>query len=249
MIKDEKLRDELFGKFPKLSNEEIQDIQNKYMEHYALYNRIKKGVYKCSCTRCGKEYTIGENTLKHKSEGTCPECKLPVTYLTSGRGRKYIYENKLFAVFHVVEGNLYISCFDVYKKFVGEKLEHLVFDWIENNRYCLTPDGAQHWKDDYELHSNHWTKWWKPLKSENCSTDYIMVNEDVVSETFLKYAEKAADFYSHYYYITYLCMMSNRPNLEYLIKTGFGYIITEKLRTRSVDGLRINYRSSNVILI
>lgn len=255
MIKDEKLRDELFGKFPKLSSEEVQNIQNEYMEHYVLYNRIRKGVYKCSCTRCGKEYTIGENTLsrvmevspefplKHKSEGICPECKLPVTYLAAGKGRKYIYENKLFAVFHVVEGNLYISCFDVYKKFIGEDL---VFSWIENNRYCLTPDGAQHWKDDYELHNNHWMKWWKPLKSENGSTDYIMVNEDVVSETFLKYAEEIADNDAFSHYITYLCMMSNHPNLEYLIKTGFGYIITTKLYTGGACGLRINYRSSNV---
>lgn len=258
MIKDEKLRDELFGKFPKLTSKEIQTIQNKYMEHYVLYKRIRKGVYKCSCTRCGKEYTIGENTLsrvaeelpefslKHKSEGICPECKLPVTYLAAGRGRKYIHEKEFFAVFHVVEGNLYISCFDVYKQFSDDKLEHLVFDWIENNRYCVTPNGAQHWKDVYELHNNHWMKHWRPLKSENCSAYYIIVNEDVVSETFLKYADEAADIDALSHYITYLCMMSNHPNLEYLIKTGFGYIITEKLRTGRVDGLRLNYRSNNV---
>lgn len=254
MIKDTKLRDKLFAQFPVLTKEELQNVQDNYFEHYALYKRIKRGlrdVYECHCTRCKHNYTIKIEPmehLKHKSKGTCPKCGKPVTFLAKGRGRQYIWENKIFAIFRKVSDNLFISCYDVYKKFEHDAYTDLDFSRVETHRYCLTPhDGAQHWKVDYcfSHDMNHWIKEWRPLKSERASWGYELINKDVVKETFLKYADDAAYGFMNSNYITYLCFLTERPNAEFLIKTGFGFIVEDKVAENNVGGLRINWKSND----
>ena len=249
MIKDTKLRDKLFAQFPVLAKEELQDVQNNYFEHFALYKRIKKDTYSCRCTRCGAEYIhrIEPMTkLKHYSQGTCPKCGKPVTFFAKGRGRKYIWYERIFAVFHRVGENLFISCYDVRSRFEHGTYSDLEFSWVENHRYCLTPhDGAQHWADDYEMHDNHWMKQWRPLKSENGSWGYTLINRDTIKETFLKYADDIAYGGMEDRYITYLCFLAERPNAEFLIKTGFGFIVEDKVTGNRIDGLRLNWKSND----
>ena len=246
MIKDAKLRDKLFAQFPVLTKEELQNVQDNYFEHFSLYKRIKKDTYSCRCTRCGAEYIhrIEPMTkLKHYSQGTCPKCGKPVTFFAKGRGRKYIWYERIFAVFHRVGENLFISCYDVRSKFEHDTYSDLEFSWVENHRYCLTPhDGAQHWVDDYEIHDNHWMKRWRPLKSENGLWGYTLINRDAVKETFLKYADDIAYGGMEDRYITYLCFLAERPNAEFLIKTGFGFIVEDKVTGNGIDGLRLNWK-------
>ena len=254
MIKDTKLRDKLFAQFPVLTKEELQNVQDNYFEHYALYKRIKRGlrdVYECHCTRCKHNYTIKIEPmehLKHKSEGTCAKCGKPVTFLAKGRGRQYIWENRIFAIFRKVNDNLFISCYDVCKKFEHDAYTDLDFSWAETHRYCLTPhDGAQHWKDDccFSHDMNRWIKEWRPLKSERAMWGYELINKDVVKETFLKYADDAAYGFMNSNYITYLCFLTERPNAEFLIKAGFGFIVEDKVAENNVGGLRINWKSND----
>lgn len=259
MIKDEKLRDELFSKFPALTNKEIKDIQDEHFTHYSLYKRetvkkhlpfetIKADVYNCRCTRCGCDYTIerkpGAPPLKHKSDGICPECGKPVIYLARDRGKRYIWENSFFAVLHVIDGDLYVSCYDVYKKFVSDT--EMRFSWLEKHRYCLTQNGVQHWKEDYMQHNNQWMLEWRPLKSENVMYGYEIINKQAVNDTFLRYASEALPGDISHYYLQFLCFCASHKGAEYLIKTGFGYLVRSKMISGSMHGIRLNWRSNNV---
>lgn len=207
--------------------------------------------------------------ISHNLDGTCLECDSPVTFLAMGRGRKGIRHKRNFAVFRAKGKDLFIRCFTVYERFSAdgvrgtfEDSEPLDFGWFEVQRYCLTPDGTQHWREEFEFHAheNRWHKIWHPLKSENepdfssgemyPDNSYTIIGQEEVEKTFLKYAEECADQSIHpefdNYYIKYLCEFAKHPNIEYLIKSGFGYIIASKLSYGTICGIRINYRSNDV---
>lgn len=275
MIKNEELRNSLLNSFPNIGFEKQQEIEDEYMEHYVLYKQVKKGVFDCYCTRCRRFYTNdtvhGRTFIKgigHKNKGTCLECSFPVTFLATGKGRKGIRHERNFAVFRAQGANLYIQCFAVCESFSFdgvrgnfEDAEPLNFDWYELHRYCLTPDGVQHWRTDYEFNSyeNRWHEIWNPLKSENdpdlrrgrfyADNSYTVIDREEIEKTFLKYADRCTDpIYSEVAgcYIKYLCEFAKHPNIEYLIKSGFGYIIAQKFTEGTVCGIKINFRSNDV---
>ncbi len=276
MIKAEKLRNSLLESFPDLDYEKQQEIEDEHMPQYVLYTQVKKGVFECYCTRCRRFYTNdtvnGRHFIKgiaHKKEGTCLECNSAVTYLAMGKGRKSIRHKGNFAVFIAKEENLYIRCFTVYERFSADGLKGsfedsapLDFEWYEVQRYCLTPNGAQHWDIcfDFDSDENRWHRRWHPLKSENdpdfrtgtfyANNSYIVIDREETEKTFLIYADKCIS-QSVYpaiedHYIKYLCEFTAHPNIEYLIKSGFGYIISQKLTAGTMSGIRINYRSNDV---
>lgn len=276
MIKNEELRNSLLNSFPNIGFEKQQEIEDEYMPHYVLYTQVKRGVFECYCTHCRHFYmndTVNGrhfvNGIAHRTMGVCLECDSPVTFLAMGKGRKGIRHKKNFAVFKVKGENLFIRCFTVYERFSAdgvrgtfEGAEPLDFEWYEAQRYCLTPDGVQHWETKFEFRTreNRWHKIWHPLKSENDpdfktgelypDNSYTVVDQEEVEKTFLKYAEKCADQSIHPAfndcYIKYLCEFAAHPNIEYLIKSGFGYIIASKLSCGTICGIRVNYRSNDV---
>lgn len=276
MIKNEKLRDSLLNEFPGIEARAHQEIENEYMPHYVLYTQIKKGVFECYCTRCRRYYvndTVSGrcfiNGIAHKEKGVCLECGSDVTFLAMGRGRKNIRHRRNFAVFKAKGNNLFIRCFTVYEKFSADRIrgtfegdDPLDFEWYEAQRYCLTSNGAQHWRKEFRFNSNEnkWHEKWQFLKSENDpdfssgelypDNSYTCICCEEVNKTFLKYAERCIGqsdypaFEDHY--IKYLCEFVAHPNIEYLIKSGFDYIIAQKLADGTMSGIRINYRSNDV---
>lgn len=275
MIKDEEFRNSLLKNFPDLRIAEWQKVEDEYMHHYVLYRQTKRGVFECYCTHCRRFYTNDTvsgrcfiNGIAHREKGTCLECGCSVTYLAAGKGRKNIRHKENFAVFREKQENLYIRCFAVYEKFSVEGLKGdfedsapLEFDWYEVQRYCLTPQGVQHWESQSRFDSdcNKWFRVWNHLKSENepdfamgamyADNSYIVIGDEEVEKTFLRYAKKCADnIYpaSEEHYIKFLCEFAKHPNIEYLIKSGFGHIISRKLNKECLSGIRINYRSNDV---
>lgn len=276
MIKNEKLRDSLLNKFPGIEAKVHREIEDEYMPHYVLYTQIKKGVFECYCTRCRRFYVndtvSGRSFIKgiaHKEKGVCLECGSDVTFLAMGRGRKNIRHKRNFAIFKAKDNNLFIRCFTVYERFSADGLrgnledsDPLDFEWYEPQRYCLTPEGVQRWEKKFEFNTceNKWYGKWHPLKRENDpnfksgelypDNSYMIIRYKEVGKTFLKYAEKCIDQndYLSYedHYIKYLCEFAAHPNIEYLIKSGFGYIISQKLTQKTINGIRINYRSNDV---
>ena len=58
----------------------------------------------------------------------------------------------------------------------------------------------------------------------------------------MKYADDIAYGGMEDRYITYLCFLAERPNAEFLIKTGFGFIVEDKVTGNGIDGLRLNWK-------
>lgn len=270
MIKDVEYRDELLAQFPKITYEDREEIQNEYMPQYVIYTQVKKGMFECYCTHCGRFYTDSKYNrtysvgIGHKQSGTCLECGHSITYLASGRGRKGIRNERNFAVFKALDDKLFIECLNVREKFsidgirgTFEETDPLDFVYYKTDRYCITREGAQHWKRAY------WESGWSPSKSESepsfalgrfgyCGS-YTIINEDETSKTFLKYADnciRGAELNTYNdlteYRISYYCEFAVHPNIEYLIKTGYGYIIADKLTGKGINGIRINYKSNDV---
>lgn len=273
MIKNEELRNSLLKSFPEIGHKKQQEIEGEYMPHYVLYTQIKKGIFECYCTRCRRFYVNNTvngrsfvNGIAHKENGACLECGSNVTFLAMGRGRKSIRYNRNFAVFKTKGVNIFIRCLTVYERFSAdgvkgnfkdEDSEPLYFEYYESRRYCITSEGAQCWGKYFEFHTheNKWREKWRPLKSENepyfgSDNSYTVIGDDDVKKTFLKYAEscirQSLDPAFEDYYVKYLCEFASHPNIEYLIKSGFGYIISQKLTQKTINGIRINYRSSDV---
>ena len=261
MIKDEKTREELFSKFPMITDEECDEIQDNYFTHYSLYKRttkkhhlvcetVKNDAYVCHCTRCKCDYTIerelGSVPLKHKSTGVCPKCGKPVVFFAQGRGRQYIKEEDQFAVLHAIDGNLFISCYDVTKVFDKSDKNELAFFGAETHRYCLTPNGVQHWKYDWKFGKNGWERYWKVLKSENIAYGYKVINKQAIKDTFLRYAFDAIPDDIYHYRLQYLCFCASHRGAEYLVKTGFGYLIEAKMVSGCMHSIRLNWKSNNV---
>ena len=82
------------------------------------------------------------------------------------------------------------------------------------------------------------------------SNQYTLINEDEILKTDLKYALSCVEEINKHYYIwtqtiSYLCYFAKHPNIEYLMKTGFSYLVNAKLEG-NLHGVRINYRSNDV---
>ena len=208
--------------------------------------------------------------ITHKEMGQCLECGSSITFLAMGKGRKNINNKEKFAIFRAKEEKLYIRCFTVYERFSVDGLrgdfedsDPLEFEWYELHRCCLTNKGVQHWRNQsaFDFNDGKWYRTWHPLKSENdpdfsmgafgVYNSYTVIDCEEVEKTFLKYADECIDDYSvclsaKRHYIKYLCEFAKHPNIEYLIKSGFGYIISQKLDEGYISGIRINYRSNDV---
>lgn len=276
MIRDVKKRDKLLRSFPKISDRELTEAGKKYMPQYVVYKQVRRGVYECYCTRCGKHYINDTVTgreyvpiIGHKQRGVCLKCGSEVTFLARGRGRGGIWDSQNFAFFRVKGGNLYIQTYQIRAHFTEKGRADFVYnsDYIyERNcgafhRYVLTPEGAQMWEHwwHYNYKANDYTEAWEiksservPVFSSGFDHDYDLrsIGTECIAESFLHYVWEAVQ-QSHYisdsegYQIKYLCECCNRPNLEYLMKTGFGCIVDAKLRGY-MHGIRVNWRSDDV---
>lgn len=266
MIKDKYERERALKLFGGISHKAQTEIEQEYMPHYLIYKR-KGQTYDCYCTHCREHYSFTRkksrewlNGVMHKGDNSCLKCGYPVVCLSSGMSRKNIRDERNFAVFSHKNGALLVECVKFYGRFEGDEL---VFGYDPRHRYYISVGAVQHWNLTYKFvpKSNSWVGMWNECESENepyfggmyyADTGYTLVNEETVHDTSMLYAERCienADSYSQdvfcNHYIAYLCEFAKHPNVEYLIKTGFGFLVSEKLVNGNRHGLRINWRSND----
>lgn len=268
MIKDRNECDRLMRLFHAITNADREQIELEYMPHYVIYTR-NDNHFECYCTHCRRHYEFEKGETRewmtgvcHKNEGTCLKCGYPVTFLSSGYGRGNVSATRNFAVFSRCEDGIAVQCYEVRESFIGDEL---VMDYSELQRYYISVGAVQHWRIEYTfLHKDHvWEAYWKPLKSENepffsgntfyGKSKYTFINENIIVSTSLKYAQLCIDDSDSFTasavndnYIKYLCEYAKHPNIEYLMKSGFGFLIGEQLEYGNRSGVRINYHSNDV---
>ena len=271
MIKDKNEQNRLLALFKHLPNSVCEQIEQEYMLHYLIYRR-KGNKFDCYCTHCRENYTYIKGATRewmtgviHNSEHHCLKCGYPVTCLSAGYSRGNIKNTRNFAVFSIIENSVAIQCFKVYENFESSSSQNLIFDYYEKQRYFISPGNVQRWKRSYTFscEENMWKLFWRPCKTENepCfdqgsfypNNSYTIINENLISLSDMKYAERCISDLDTYtcgvvrkYYIKYLCDFAKHPNIEYLMKSGFGFLIAEQMEHGNRYGIRIKWRSNDV---
>ena len=238
-------------------------------------------------TVSGREYVP---IVGHGEKGVCLACGSDAKFLARGRGRNSILNKENFAVFKLKGRNVYIQVYRIYARFTEHGRSDFGFgtDDIykctndDYYRYALTPNGAQKWEHwwHYNYRSDNYIDSWEEKQSEGnpcfaniwgSDSSYIAVGTECISKSFLHFAWEAAQE-SRYIrdfegsgIIRFCCEYCNHPNIEYLIKTGFGYVADAKLAgyiltklgysAREIElariagymhDIRVNWRSNDV---
>lgn len=253
-----------FEQFPFMSEytEEIQE----YLPHFVFYRKYGKDT-DCYCTFCHQRYTDSpfnrkfqpQKCYKHNEYGVCVNCGESVQFKAMNRGRKTYRHSQNFAVFHAIGDTVMIRCFRAYQYFEEDIMEP-EFDLAEKVRYIMEPGKAVQFYNRYQF-PDKCGKWYLAWVEKNSSPvepvffngnfgypadkTYTVINDGCLLNTFLKYSVSGFDNTIENNFITYLCMIAAHPNMEYLIKSGFDYIISRKLNGGRT-GIRINYRSNDV---
>ena len=253
-----------FEQFPPMSKytEEIQE----HLPHFVFYRKQGKDT-DCYCTFCHQRYIDSpfnrsfqpQKCYKHNEYGVCINCGESVQFKAMDRGRKTYRHSQNFAVFHAIRDTIMIRCFRAYQYFEEDIMEP-DFDLVEKVRYIMEPGKAVQFYRRYQFPDKcgRWYLAWaeknsppvEPVFSSGnfgypADRTYTVINDGCLLNTFLKYSVSGLDDPIENNFITYICMIAAHPNIEYMIKSGFGYIISRKLNGGRT-GIRINYRSNDV---
>jgi len=103
--------------FPEIT-QDIKDFCNQkaFKEAYLFYSKLdKKHKRKCTCSKCGKQFTISHNP-KHKSLGECPNCSAQAVWFAEQYQYGIEDETRLCTAYRH-EGQLILRWHNVTRKF------------------------------------------------------------------------------------------------------------------------------------
>lgn len=237
------------------SDEELEIAS--FFPQYILYHREKKCV-DGYCTGC-KQYLELEKyckPAKHGLQWNCPSCGAKITFLAGGRVPAATHRvSRNFLLLRAIDGDLYMRSVKVYQYFTRNSFNEwngiseydTEYEPYGYSNYWCGEDGAAQW--------NHYAgASWLKLKTCNepyfaeafgGTRDYRVIGLEQIGESRLKYCgyekfiELCGDTASDCPLVKFLCMSAKYPALEKLMKSGFEYIVKDKLLGRSV---RLNYR-------
>lgn len=264
MIKDASLAAGLLNSFPAVTKDDKAQIF-EMLPHYIFYKSLDKKRKECICTHCKKKYVVTDKSrkavladIKHNAEGVCPKCGRDITYKSYSRGRNRMEGWDKVCIMHAVGQDLFMRCFYLDWKYDNDKAE---FDLNERHRYYAGENGANHWERRYLFSAAEfnpgWQRKWVSLKTEHEPVfgsalghpdinEYWILNPDEWKKTCLRYCQfdMYKEAYGNHRPIEYLCLAANHPNVEYVMKVGFGRLIVQSLDYRR--SMRINWRSNDV---
>lgn len=238
-----------------LSKEEEDEVKQR-MPQFLFYRRHKNEI-ETYCTICHERRVTDKHELpaacyplNHNVKGLCPFCCEAVTYKQMGRSRKsyYAWENFLL-VRPINEDEVHLDAVGVRQRFEGDIMEP-EYEAFLKNQYILTPGHAEKW-------STRWCGWggysWERVGQCTephfsfwvygyADNSYYTLGSEKLKDTFLKYA--ISDDYMPAQFTSYLCRFAKHPNIEYLIKGGFAYIV--KAILQGGHSIYINYRSNDL---
>lgn len=237
--------------------EEEQEVA-EYFPQYILYRRNGKET-DGYCTGC-KQYLELEKYCrkpKHGDTWKCPKCGADITFYAGGKVPASRHKVRLnFVLFRAIDGELYMRALSVYQRFTKGEFDEWngISDYdtgyttYENCVYWCGEGATAEWKSSYwggylrlkECHEPHFRGVF------NGDNNYIVIGLDRIEDTCLRYSgyEKFIEICDEmpYYnspFVVFLCMSAKYPILEKLMKSGFEYIVRDKILH---GGIRLNYR-------
>lgn len=238
-----------------LSKDEEDEVQRR-MPQFLFYRRDKRTV-ETYCTICHErritdksEIPVSCYPLGHNVKGLCPCCLEAVTYKHMGRSRKSYYAWENFLLVRVInKDEVHLDCVGV-RQYFEEDLMEPQYEAFLKNQYILTPGKAEKYSTKWrgwggyswekvgrctEPHFSHWVYGY-------ADNSYFAIGTEKLKNTFLKYAMCGDDTPAAF--AAYLCRFAKHPNIEYLIKGGFAYIVQNICQGNA--GVYINYRTNDL---
>lgn len=151
-----------------------------------------------------------------------------------------------FAVFLTNGNELFVRCFHRYS---DEKL-------IERQRYVFAKDGAVRYGKDEGKPWMVRTEFREPVFCQSCygynfDNTYKVLNYEAISRSWMKYC--CLELYYGGLDMEYLRLYCKHPNVEYIMKSGFGCLIGEHCTgywggiSHIVPDRHINWKSNNLL--
>lgn len=236
-----------------LTNEEIREIEECFPQ-YILYRREGKQI-DGYCTGCKQYIELERYDSKPKrgGAGKCPNCGCTVTFFPGGKVPVSRYRVRLnFVVMRDNGSELCMCAIQVTQSFAVNE--------------CAEWNGISDYDTDYakRLYAGYWCEsgaavewkegcgWLKECHEPDFggmfgyrNNSYIVIGMERIKDTCLRYCgyeefvkicEETAD---NCPFIKFLCASAKYPALEKLMKSGFEYIVKDKILHGSV---RLNYR-------
>ena len=221
-----------------------KEIITKEIEEYAVEEALKHSRYIFTerrgkkqygyCTYCKNEFET--EGLKHKTKSICPHCGSEVEVRSSGRGRKYMFDESYFVHFEkskIDKDVIIAKGIAADKSYKGDYKESTIKYYIKalyifeiNNPVMLI---NQWWGNDIKNFRKTGSIYPITINSINCmySTNLNSLDK-AIENTPYKYS-----MYRHYSdgpeVIRYLGLYSKYPKIEELTKLGFDELVEAKL--------------------
>lgn len=240
-----------------LTPDEELEVASQFPQ-YILYRRNGKEI-DGYCTGC-KQYLELERycmSAKHGVKWKCPNCGADITFYAGGRVPVKRYDpSRNFVLFRVINSNLYIRAFKVYQRFIKDAFREwdgisdydTVYDTYDYRRYYCTIGAAVEYRWNYY---GDWVRQ-KSINEPSFSdgmfgnSGYYTIGVDKINDSCLKYSgfERYIDICDDLYVfpVRFLCMSAKYPALEKLMKSGFEYIVRDKVN--GGKNIRLNYRGN-----
>lgn len=235
-----------------ISLEDLREIE-EYFPQYILYRREGKQIdgYCTGCKRYAEIKPDKTFKLEHGAVGKCPNCGCTVTFFPGGKVPASRKERLNFVVMYEKNGELHMHAIKVTQKFTKGTFDEwngisdYDTDYFVSCRaeYWCSAGTAEEWKDGRGwLRECHEPDFGGAFGYRDNS--YIVIGMERIKDTCLRYCgyEKfvkiCEEISDNCPLITFLCESAQHPALEKLMKSGFEYIVKDKILR---GGVRLNY--------
>lgn len=266
----------LFAEMPELPETLEKDVRKWALkERYLFYTYDKKqGISTAVCTNCGKTVEL-KRVLRHTTQerllegrefrAVCPACREVGVTMEAWRGHKGLMDSALYMVIQAGAGGcLWVRVLEVRRRY-PDSVGPFVTEYSERLRVYLNAETheAFRWKKEMVPDMEHCYRWdWalsgivnSNLTAEDCYRfGRIQLKENAeTAKELAKTAFRYADFltmakeHPQMDKIMYLALFAKNPDVEKLVKAGFGGFVAEKCSAgRGSETSAINWRAHDL---
>lgn len=221
------------------------DEQRLRLPQYVFYKDIP-GKRHFECSACLGSYDISyvarttapEDRLAlnacHREKGVCPKCKRNACFMQEGRtkqGAKLRDSTRVASLYAIDESTAAAVCTVLYRRF--EPHGRTQFEKYIDCVYIFRPGGAVKWeyfgRRAYGLTCEE-SKRWSPFTPDGMMPSpepYTLTGTERIRDCFLRFS--GVDIWQRenglYSAVDYLYAYCSHPQFEYLMKSGFGFIV------------------------
>lgn len=206
----------------------------------------------CYCTACHDRFTdttSGPKSFKHNNTTNCPHCGAYVIMKQMDRGRKGLRDIGTFVIFEGYGDYLAIRACKAELTFPDSESLEPSIDLYTITTYELRPGRATQyiytWPEGWHRKKSKPSEPSFPLGYYGYRSDYVMINQGAIGDTFLRYA--FGDIYEEEWpsdIVLWLCRIAERPQLEYLMHGGLRRLACDYVYQHMTT--RLNWRSDDL---